>query len=227
MYIRVDEEAFVNCDGRFEVRLTLHAENANAPVNLRMSTQHVVDIQNLALDHGTVTLDPGDRHVVRLTGGLTKRCKGGEFSFGWDETTGGNPIPGTHDDVLIAVPRVPFKADDDPDPVVAAPSGAFLYTVKLGCCTNGVPAQQRNVDYRITAWTGVKRFRTVPPGPVTLDCPDEERVIDVMGILEEPNRPGEIRITVAGVGRCSVVTKIGPNPTPNRTAHRNALDEWE
>ena len=227
MYIRVDEHTVLGCDGHFEVGLTLEAENATAQVRRQLSTRYVVGIEDLALDHDVVTLDPRERHVIRVTGRLTDRCKGGEFSFRWVETAGGQEIPGTSGDVLITVPGTPFRADDLPDPVVADRSGAFSYTVTVKCCPNGVPPQQRAVDYQITTWTGVKRFKMNPASPITLDCPDEYDLIDVVGILEDPKQPGEMTMNLSDRGRCQVVTKISPNASPDRTAHRLALEEWQ
>lgn len=220
----------LDCDGAFEVTLTFKNNvSAGDSVSVRVLHQpqydkNVLDVQ---LDHALIALKPSATHQVVVSGRLVQRCNTGEFDVGWFQTIGGVAVPGTRDDLLFVVPPLPFIADENADPVVADPAGVFRYSVALKCCRDGIALQQRSVDYQVGT-VDVEHCRVTPQTPVTLDCPaDESKVLDVVGILEDPKRAGKVSIKISGGGRCTVDTRIRPNTAPDRAAHRLAVQEWE
>lgn len=227
----------LDCDGRFEVTLTFkYNKTTGDRINVRVllhqndpndpSLQFNANVQNVQLDHDLISLPPQGTHQIRMTGQLSERCKTGAQNVKWFKTIAGVQVPGTKEDLMIFVPSVPFLADEDRDPVVADPAGTFRYTVTLKCCNPGMSPQLRDVDYQMGA-VDVAYYRGTPASPVQLDCNNPVRAIGVTGILESPKEAGQVSVRISGGGRCTVVTTIKPNASPDRAAHRLALEAWD
>jgi hypothetical protein len=224
----------LDCDGAFEGTLSFtNRAAAGDPIRLRVlhhqpppPLQFDVNVQDVRLDHESIELIPREIHQVRVRGRLQQRCSAGQLCVQWFQTVGGVAVARTHDDLLVMIPPAPFLADESADPVVADPAGTFRYRVTLKCCRNGLPAARRSVAYELGS-VDVRFARATPDAPIELDCPDGSDWIDVTGVLESPKKSGQVTVTISGGGRCKVVTRIQPNPAPDRAAHRLALAEWE